>query len=69
MNQDAWAAMRDKRLHEYIRAQGVRYILDRDWIVDALCTRHAPPGRFAYRAVSVGTRTGGVQLFEVVDGP
>jgi len=65
VNQDAWAALRDNRLHEYIRAQGVRYILDRDWMVDALVARHAPPGAFGFRAVSVGTRTGGVQLFEI----
>ena len=69
VNQDALAALRDKRLHEYIHAQGVRYILDRDWMVDALCARHAPPGAFSYRAVALGQRSGGVQLFEVVDAP
>ena len=66
VNQDALAAMKGKRLHEYIRAQGVRFILDRDWILDAMCTRHAPPGSFSYRPVAVGKR-GGVQLFEVLD--
>jgi hypothetical protein len=67
VNQDSFEALRGKRLHEYIRAQGVRYILDRDWILDALCARHAPPGSFAYRAAAIGQRTGGVQLFEVLD--
>jgi hypothetical protein len=68
VNQDAWAALRDNRLHEYIRAQGVRYILDRDWMIDALVARHAPPGRFSYRAVSIGSHTGGVRLYEVRHG-
>jgi hypothetical protein len=67
VNQDALAALRGKRLHEYVQAQGVRYILDRDWIVDALCARHAPPDAFEYRVASVGKRSGGVQLFEVLD--
>jgi hypothetical protein len=66
VNQDAFAALRSKRLHEYIRTQQVRYILDRDWILDSLCTRHAPPGSFSARPVSIGTKTGGVQLFEVL---
>jgi hypothetical protein len=65
VNQDAFSAIGNKRLHEYIQAQGVRYILDRDWILDALCARHAPPGSFSFHPVSIGTRTGGVQLFEV----
>jgi hypothetical protein len=66
VNQDAFAAIRNKRLHEYIRAQNIHYILDRDWILDSLCARHAPPGSFSFRPASIGKPTGGVQLFEVL---
>jgi hypothetical protein len=66
VNQDAFAAIGDKRLHDYIHAQNVRYILDRDWILDSLCARHAPAGAFSARPVAIGTKTGGVQLFEVL---
>jgi hypothetical protein len=64
VNQDAFDAIRNRRLHEYVRAQGVRYILERDWMIQALCARHAPPGTFSFRAVE-GGRKGSVQLFEV----
>jgi hypothetical protein len=37
-------------------------------MIDALVARHAPPGRFSYRAVSIGSHTGGVRLYEVRHG-
>jgi hypothetical protein len=64
VNQDALDAIRGRRLHEYVKAQGVRYILEREWMIQVLCARYAPPGTFRYRAVE-GAKKGSVQLFEV----
>jgi hypothetical protein len=66
VNQDAFAAIRDHRLHDYVRAQGVRYLLDVEWMLQTFWLRHAPPGSVSYRAVgdTAGNR---VRLFEVVD--
>jgi len=41
------------------------YIRDRVWMVEVLCARLAPPGKFSCRAVSIGAHTGGVRIFEV----
>jgi hypothetical protein len=65
VNQDAFNALRERRLHDYIRAQGVRYIIDGKWILHALCARHVPPGGPSFRSIAQGDD--GVQLFEVVD--
>jgi len=64
VNQDAFAALRDKRLHEYIRQQGVRYVLDYDWVLEALCGRYAEGSGLSFRSIA---DTGGVtHLYEVV---
>lgn len=64
VNQDAFAALRDKRLHEYIQQQGVRYVLDYDWVLEALCARYAEGSGMSFRPVA---DTGGVtHLYEVV---
>jgi hypothetical protein len=67
-NQDAFEALRDKRLHEYLRAQRIRYVLDWDWVFVSLCTRYAAPGSLRVRSIAVDARGSGVQLFEVAEG-
>jgi len=66
VNQDAFAAVRDHRLHAYARAQGVRYVLDVEWMLQTFWLRHAPPGSVSYRRVG-GTGGSRVQLFEIID--
>jgi hypothetical protein len=66
VNQDAFAAVRDRRLHEYARAQGVRYVLDVEWMLQTFWMRHAPPGSVSYRRLG-GTDGSRVALFEIVD--
>jgi hypothetical protein len=68
VNQDAYAAVRDRRLHEYVRAQGIRYILDVEWMLQTFWLRYAPPGSVSYRSVG-GAGGSRVQLFEIVDHP
>jgi hypothetical protein len=68
VNQDAVAALRDKRLHEYVRRQGIRYILDGQRMLHALCARHAPPGTVSFRSLAQDPSGSGVQLFEVILG-
>ena len=68
VNQDAAAALRDKRLHEYIRRQGIRYVLDGQRMLHALCARHAPPDAATFRSIAQDPSGSGVQLFEVIRG-
>jgi hypothetical protein len=68
VNQDAFTALKERRLHEYIRSQGVRYVMDGKWMLHVLCARHAPPGSVSFHAIAQAAGDDGVQLFEVVDG-
>ena len=68
VNQDAAGALREEQLHEYVRRQGIRYVLDGQRMLHALCARHAPPGTVAFRSIARDPSGSGVQLFEVVRG-
>ena len=46
VNRDAYRALKDQRLHEYIAAAGIVYIADWDWMVEALCGRYVGAAHF-----------------------
>ena len=65
VNQDAFTALKDQRLHEYISAQHIRYIIDGKRMLAALSERYAPPGSLPIRSIAVDPS--GVHLFRVGD--
>lgn len=67
VNQDAAAALHGKRLHEYVRRQGIRYVIEWPRMLDALCARHAPRGAVSFRSIAKDPGSG-IQLFEVIPG-
>ena len=67
VNQDAFAALKDQRLHQYISAQHIRYIIDGKQMLAALCERHAPAGALPIRSIALDPS--GVHLFRVGDQP
>jgi hypothetical protein len=68
VNQDAAAALRDKGLHQYIREREIRYVVDGQRMLNALCTRHAPPGTVSFRSIARDPSGNGVHVFEVTHG-
>ena len=67
VNQDAFVAMKNRRLHDYIAEQRIRYIIDGERMLWALSERHAPPGALRIRRVAADPSGSGVQLFQVGD--
>jgi len=52
VNPAALAALKEKRLHEYVLDEGSEYILDWAWILNTLLIRHAPAGSLSLRALA-----------------
>ena len=46
---------------------GIRWIIDSDWMLQALCARHVPAGGKSFRPVAAAGGGTSVRLFEVID--
>ena len=44
VNSDAYHALVDGRLHEYLRDSGITHVLDWEWVFMRMCLRYAPDG-------------------------
>jgi len=52
MNPDAARALADEKLHEYIAARQIDYIVDWTWILRSLCTRHMRGTELGFRVIA-----------------
>ncbi len=66
VNPDAMQALRDRRTHEYILGTGVDYLVDWEWLLHCLCTRHAPETKALFRKLETDPTPGGMSLFRVL---
>ncbi len=66
VNRGAYEALRDKRLHEYIRAERIDVVVEWEWLFYALCTRHLQPGQLSITPIDRGDGPFVASLYRVV---
>lgn len=67
VNPAAARALREKRLDRYLADEGIDYVLDWEWVLYALCTRHlGPDPAVRFRKLAQEDRPDGAALFAVL---
>ena len=65
VNNAAYRAMADGRLHEYVLASGVTHILAWEWVLVRMCLRHAPPGSLVLQRLDTGANSYEATLYRI----
>ena len=65
VNPAAYSAIRNRRLYQYVREQGIDYIMDWEWILYCLCLRYAPTGALPLQCVDRERVGAGLSLLHV----